>query len=253
VSLTQAEEATGVLVTELRETFGERLESVTLYGSVPRHESVLGISDINVLVILDEVILDDLRRISPIARHCVELGRSEPRLFGAEEFRRSADAFAIEMADLLEQRQVLYGRDPVAGVEVPRGALRHQLEHEIRARHIQLRAGLMVAAPLPAVVGGLLEDALPAHVCYLRAVLRLAGRSVPVSSEDVIRAACNVVGARPDAFLDAWGARKAGSTLVVAIDDPLVAGYLEIIECAIAWVDGQGSDRAPDRSPVAGD
>ena len=253
MSLTQAAEATGVLVTELRETFGERLESVTLYGSVPRHESVQGVSDINLLVILDEVVLDDLRRISPMARHCVELGRSEPRLFGAEEFRRSADAFAIEMADLLEQRQVLYGRDPVAGIEVPAESLRHQLEHEIRARHIQLRAGLMVAAPLPEAVGGLLEDGLPAYVCYLRAVLRLAGRSVPVSSEDVIRAASNVIGARPDSFLDAWGARKAGSTLVVAIDDPLVAGYLEIIERAIMWVDGQGSDRAPDRPPVAGD
>jgi hypothetical protein len=102
-------------------------------------------------------------------------------------------------------------------------------------------------------VGGLLEDGLPAYVCYLRAVLRLADRSVPDSSEDVIRAASNVVGARPDAFLDAWGARKAGSMVVVAIDDPLVAGYLEIIERAIAWVDGQGSDRAPERTPVAGD
>lgn len=244
MSVTQAGEATGVLVTELKEMFGERLESVVLYGSVPRHESVLGVSDINVLVILDEVRLDDLRRISPIARNCIELGRSEPRLFGAEEFRRSADAFAIEMADLLDQRQVLFGRDPVAGIEVPGAALRHQLEHEIRARHIQLRAGLMIAAPLPAAVGGLLEDALPAYVCYLRAVLRLAGRNVPVSSEDVIRAASNVIGARPDAFLDAWGSRKSGSTLVTAIDDPLVEGYLEIIDHAIAWVDRQGPNPA---------
>lgn len=244
MSVIQAGEATGMLVTELTETFGERLESVVLYGSVPRHESVLGVSDINLLVILDEVGLDDLRRISPIARHCVELGRSEPRLFGAEEFRRSADAFAIEMADLLDQRQVLFGTDPVAGIEVPGAALRHQLEHEIRARHIQLRAGLMISAPFPAAVGGLLEAALPAYVCYLRAVLRLAGRNVPVSSEDVIRAASNVIGANPDAFLDAWGARKAGATLVVAIDDPLVEGYLEIIERAIGWVDGHGQDPA---------
>jgi len=243
VSVRLTAEATAQLVTDLEESFGDRLESVVLYGSVPRHESVVGVSDINVLVILDEVSLDDLRRISPIARRCVERGRSEPRLFGADEFRRSADAFAIELADLLDQREVLFGRDPVAGVEVPAESLRHQLEHEIRARHIRLRAGLMIAAPLPAAVGGLLEEELPGFVCYLRSLLRLAGRSVPASSEDVIRAASNIIDAWPNAFLDAWGARRAGSTLEVAIDDPLVAGYMEVVEKAIAWVDGLGPDR----------
>jgi hypothetical protein len=204
---------------------------------VPRHESVSGVSDVNLLVIVDEVSISDLARISPAVRRWLDLGRAAPMLFGSDEFRRSADAFAIEMADLGDRREVVCGSDPMEGIEVPPEALRHQLEHEIRARHTQLREGLLIAAPLPQAVGALLEQALPSYVCYLRAILRLAGRNVPASSEDVIRAAANVIAASPDAFLDVWGARKAGASLEVAIEDPLLRGYVELVERAIRWVD----------------
>jgi hypothetical protein len=230
------------LVADLAATFGERLESIVLYGSVPRSESILGLSDINVLVLLDHVTLNDLRRASSIARSWLDLGRAAPMLFGLEEFRQSTDAFAIEMADLRDRREVVYGADPASDIVVPRQALRHQLEHELRARHAQLREGLMLAAPIPKSVGELLEQALPAFVCYLRAILRLAGRDVPAGSEDVIRAATNLVDARPDPFLDLWGARRAGLVPEIEIEDPLVEAYLEVVERSIDWVDGIGPD-----------
>jgi hypothetical protein len=239
-------EAISEAVEELIAAFGERLTSVVLYGSVPRRESVLGVSDINLLVLLDRVAFDDLRRMSAIARRWMDLGRAAPLLFGRDEFRQSTDAFAIEMADLLDRREVVYGEDPAVGLTVPRSALRHQLEHELRARHTQLREGLMLTAPVPAAVGELLERALPAFVCYLRAIVRLAGREVPAGSEDVIRAAANLVDARPDAFLDVWGARRAGFVPEIGIEDPLVEVYVEFVERCIDWVDGLRPDREAD-------
>ena len=235
--------ATSEVIEALIAEFGERLVSVVLYGSVPRRESVLGISDINLLVLLDRVTLDDLRCMSAIARRWVDLGRAAPMLFGREEFRRSSDAFAIELADLRDRREVLHGEDPVADLDLPRSALRHQLEHELRARHSQLREGLMLTAPVPSAVGELLERAIPAFVCYLRAILRLSGRDVPATSEDVIRAAANLVGARPDAFLDVWGARRAGFVPEIGMEDPIVEAYLELVERSIDWVDGLGPVR----------
>ncbi|MCL7957977.1 MAG: hypothetical protein M8860_01545 [marine benthic group bacterium] len=242
MSATRALVAKSEVVDGLAAEFGERLRSVVLYGSVPRQESILGVSDVNLLVLLDRVTLDDLRRLSSIARRCVDLGRAAPMLFGWDEFRQSTDAFAIEMADLQDGREIVYGQDPVVDLVVPREALRHQLEHEIRARHAQLREGLMLAAPIPAAVGELLEHGLPAFVCYLRSILRLAGREVPSTSEDVIRAAANLVDARPDAFLDVWGARRAGFVPEIDIEDPLVEAYIELVERSIVWVDQTGID-----------
>lgn len=244
MSSTRAVVANSEVVEGLTAEFAGRLRSVVLYGSVPRHESVLGVSDINLLILLDRVTLDDLRGVSSIARRWIDFGGAAPMLFGWDEFRRATDAFAIEMADLRDRREVLYGEDPVADLIVPRVALRHQLEHEIRARHAQLREGLMLTAPIPSGVGELLERALPAFVCYLRAILRLAGREVPATSEDVIRASANLVAARPDAFLDVWGARRAGFVPEIDIKDPIVEAYLELVERSIDWVDEFGRNSA---------
>ncbi len=224
-------------VAEVETLFGERLESIVLYGSVPRHEAVLGASDINLIVILDRVSVEDLERLAPVTRRWVSSGRATPMLFGAEEFRRSSDAFAMEMADMLDRREILFGRDPVAGLEVNLPAMRHQLEHEMRARRTQLREGMLVTAQDPGSVGDLLLRAIPAYVCYLRAILRLADRDISDSSEDVIRAAANVVDAAPEAFLSVWSWRKAGATPALRLTDPVVKGYDALVDQAIAWVD----------------
>ena len=89
---------------------------------------------LNLLILLDRVAFDDLSSMSAIARRWIDLGRAAPLLLGRDEFRQSTDAFAIEMADLLDRREVVYGEDPAVGLAVPRSALRHQLEHELRAR-----------------------------------------------------------------------------------------------------------------------
>jgi hypothetical protein len=69
---------------------------------------------------------------------------------------------------------------------------------------------------------------------------------VPASSEDVIRAAANLVDARPDAFLDVWGARRAGFVPEIGIEDPIVEVYVEFVERCIDWVDRLRPDREAD-------
>ena len=50
------------------ELFGERLRSALLYGSVARGEAIGGVSDINVLLLLDRLDPATLRAASPLAR-----------------------------------------------------------------------------------------------------------------------------------------------------------------------------------------
>lgn len=224
-------------VAEVETLFSDRLVSIVLYGSLPREEAVLGLSDVNLLVLLDSASTHDLLRLAPAARRWVSSGMATPLLFGAEEFRRSADAFAIEIADLKDRREILFGSDPVVDLDVPLSAMRHQIEHELRARRVQLHEGMLLAALNPEQVGELLLRTLPAFVCYLRAILRLAGRDVPDNSEDVIRAAANVIDAAPEPFLTVWSWRRAGAAPGLLLTDPVVEGYDRLIDLAIAWVD----------------
>ena len=82
----------------LAEAYGPALQSVILYGSVPRGDAVAGLSDINLLVVVERIHVPDLERVTPLARHWIVERRCAPMLIGADEWPRAGDAFAIAEA-----------------------------------------------------------------------------------------------------------------------------------------------------------
>lgn len=194
-------------VGELSTAMGDTLSSVVLFGSIPRGEAREGVSDVNLLLLLRAADRATLLRGAPVAqRWREEVG--VPLLFTPDEWRRSADVFPVEVADMLDHRRVLMGPDPLPGLEVSLEHMRLQVERELRGKIVQMRRGVFLAADHPADLGRLLLGAAPSLATYLRAVLRLAGQPVPASTADVIRAACPRVGAAAEPFLEVWGARE---------------------------------------------
>ncbi|HEU5209189.1 MAG TPA: hypothetical protein VFU06_07240 [Longimicrobiales bacterium] len=221
---------------ELERDFGSNLKSVLLFGSVARGEHIDGVSNINLLVLLDDLNAALLERAVFHAKRWRETG-AVPLLLEAHEWQRAADVFAIEIADMHDAHEVLAGEDPVTQHAVDRGALRTQAEHELRGKVMQLRSGLLAAAGEPELIGGLLMATLPSLATYLRAALRLAGETVPGHMEDVIAAGTRLVGARPDALLAAHRARVGRSTLRLRLTDELVESYHHAAERTAAYVD----------------
>ncbi|HEX7118759.1 MAG TPA: nucleotidyltransferase domain-containing protein [Longimicrobiales bacterium] len=229
----------------LHEKLGERLHSALLFGSVARGEAVQGVSDINVLVLLDRIDADALRAASPLARRWAKSGNTAPLLMAEEEWRRAADVFAIELADMRDAHRILHGRDPLAELEVDVASLRLQTERELRGKLLQLREGMLLAAEDEAAVGRLLLLALPSFVTYLRATLRLAGRDVPPRTPEVIEAAARLVESDPAPLLRTWEARTRRQPIRAGVDAPLVVGYYALAERTAAYVDHLSEPRTP--------
>jgi Nucleotidyltransferase domain len=225
------------LTTELEKAAAGALRSVVLYGSVARNEAVPGVSDINLLVLLDRANPVELGHLAPLVRRWAQAGNTAPLLLSWNEWRDGADAFAIEAADMRDAHQVLAGADPISGLEVHGAALRLQAERELRGKLIQLRTGMMLVAHRPSDIGRLLLTALPSFTTYLRAALRLGEGAAPAATANVIERGCRLVGAAPEALARCWDARKSGRGLKCALDDPLVAHYYEIAEKTVAYVD----------------
>ncbi|HEX6939582.1 MAG TPA: nucleotidyltransferase domain-containing protein [Longimicrobiales bacterium] len=221
----------------LRDTFGERLRGVLLYGSVARGEAIPGASDINVLVLLDRIDADVLTAGSPLARRWSKAGNAAPLFMAEDEWRRAADVFAIELADMRDAHEVLHGPDPLASLEVDRAALRLQTERELRGKLLQLREGMLLAAEEEEAVGRLLMVALPSFVTYLRATLRLAGRDAPLRTPDVLEEAGRLLEADPSPLARVWEARNRRQPIRVGVGDPLTRGYYALAERTAAFVD----------------
>ena len=63
------------IVRDWRDLFGERLRSGLLYGSVARGEYVPDVSDINVLLLVDEIDAAMLKRASSCTRKWIKKAR----------------------------------------------------------------------------------------------------------------------------------------------------------------------------------
>jgi len=232
-----AKAAAHAFASELREEFGLALRSATLFGSAARGEHIAGLSDVNVLLLFTDINAPTLARAAPVVRRHAAEGLN-PLPLEREEWERARDVFAIELLDMRDAREVLFGADPLDGVEVEPAALRLQAERELRAKLITLHGGLLQAADSPDAIGELLRRALPSFATYLRTALRLCGEAAPVSTRDAIIAGCERVGAEPEGLLAALDARLAPKRRwSVRLEDETVERYNDAVEKTATFVD----------------
>ncbi|CAN5846324.1 hypothetical protein BH23GEM9_BH23GEM9_04390 [soil metagenome] len=222
-------------VGELRSVAGQRLQSALLFGSAARGEWLEGISDVNVLVLVDVLDAPFLASLAPAVRAAFGRGVT-PLLMELDEWRRAADVFTIELADMKDASVTLHGDDPGASAQLQPGFMRLQAEREIRAKLLHLHAGMVMTADEPARLGQIFVHALPSLTTYMRTALRLAGRHVPGDSRTVIGDACVLADADPAPFLTVLDARRDAVALEIDLaHDPLAdafnTGALRLATC----------------------
>ncbi len=161
------------LIAQLRAVHGSALKAVVLYGSSASDEQIAGRSDLNVLEILESVTLGQLRQLGQTMRAWQEAGNPPVLSMTLDEWRRSADIFPMEYADILERHRVLDGELPMEGVTVHIPELRLQTEKEAMGKLLRLRRGVMVAGTDTDRQRALLRESFSALMVIFRAVLRL--------------------------------------------------------------------------------
>jgi hypothetical protein len=223
---------------EMQRVYGADLASVVLYGSAARGEYRPGVSDLNVLVLLGEVSPAALRRASDAARTWVSEGNPPPLMMSVDEWRGSADVWAIEVSDIRDAHLVLAGADPFAGSEIRLEDLRMQCERELKGKQIQLRERYLLFAGEPAELGQLLTRSFSTFLVLFRTVLRLSGEGGERDAETVVRRLAERVGFDPAPLLEVHRARSAGGEpLRPRADAPVVVGYLDAVSRVVDHVD----------------
>lgn len=222
---------------EMEGVFDTDLVSVVLYGSAARGEYRPGVSDLNVLVLLRELSPAALRAAGELARAWVADGNAPPLLLSADEWRRSVDVWAIEVADIRDAHLTLVGTDPFEGLQIRPEDLRLQCERELKGKQIQLRERYLLHAEQPDELGELLARSFSTFLVLFRTVLRLSGDGGERDAETVVRGVARLVGVDPAPMLEIHRARAAGHKLRPPADSPLVVGYLNAVSRVVDHVD----------------
>lgn len=168
--------------------------SAVLYGSGARDDFVPGRSDINLMLITDDLSPARLSALGGAFAAWRKSGYEPPLVILHSEWARATDVFPIEITDMRCDYEVLRGPDPVAGLHVAPVDLRHALEREFRGKLLRLRQGYIAAAGDEAVLGALAERSSSTFLVLLRALLVLLGRPVPHERVEVAGEAARAMG-----------------------------------------------------------
>jgi predicted nucleotidyltransferase len=214
------------LAKSLRESLGDALVSIIVYGSAARGEYKEGSSDLDVLVVVSDTTRDALVGIS----NALVLARSaagiETMLLTEEEILRAADVFPLFYEDIQKCHAVVFGRDPFDGLVISASHRRLRIEQELRDAQIRLRRAVIDGRGDERALGRVVARKLRQLRFPLRALLELSGVECQSHALDVVlQKACKRFGVdggqllrvsqKPEAAFDALTALLSGAIAVV--------------------------------------
>jgi hypothetical protein len=226
---------TEAYIDAIKSACGENLLSFVVYGSQASGDAVPGASDVNAMLVLREAHIGALRAIGQASRGWLKKGNPPPLIFTRERLAASADAFPIELSDMLAARKVLFGADPLEGVRIEPGHLRHALERELKGKLILLRNSYVSAAGDGKALCSVMTASLPSFLVLCRAALRLRSGSAPAAKLAAAAELGRTVGADVSSFGEIQAMRAGGGR--PADPEALFARYLGAVEALADAVD----------------
>ena len=168
--------------------------AAVLFGSAARGQHIPGWSDINLLLVLPAITVDSLRAAGPAFRRWREEAGALPLLFTDAEWRRSADAYPLEFAEMRACYEVVRGADPLVGLVVRHHELRAAIERELRGKLMRLRQAWAVASDDNDQMSELLRRSAGSIMLLCRGLVILVGEAPPAEPTALVAAAARIAG-----------------------------------------------------------
>jgi hypothetical protein len=169
------DQAVGALRTEL----GDNLYSCCLYGSAVRGNAIEGVSDLNLLIILNQ---SNAAAHLAVARAIGGQSRIDPFVLARRGFERSVRAFATKFASIHRNYRVLHGADPLAELKVDAALEKFLCEQAVRNLRLRLVYSFITRQQHQAYDRFLVRNVTGMIVQFSEA-LRLGGIAMPAAFE----------------------------------------------------------------------
>ncbi|HEV3220034.1 MAG TPA: hypothetical protein VGZ48_09695 [Candidatus Acidoferrales bacterium] len=224
-------------VKRLRDSAGENLKSVILFGSSVTGEFQAQHSHLNLLCIVEHADVAQLDALQPVVDWWLRKGNPEPRIFTSEELKRSADIFAIEFLDMKERHRVLFGEDVLNKLSVPLRYHKLQVERELRTNSLRLRQTILAAPSKVKARLGIMVASVSSFTALFRHALIALGEPPAADKRDAVDRIARIADGNPNGFLTILdfreGKRKENEIEVAET----LKNYVELIEKVTNEVD----------------
>lgn len=240
-----------IFADQMANVLGDNLRSLIMFGSAVRGGFGPGHAEVNLLLIVNDASMSALRPIGRAITDWVKRRFPAPLIFTEREWRASTDVFPMEIEDMRDAHELLYGADPFDGLDTSREQLRHELEHEIRGKLLQLRAEYAAVAADGKAITGLLIDSAGTFFVLMRGTVRLTGETPAENPLALVKMASEAAGLDASAF--DWVVDKIAGRKVRALKpyDDIGARYVDELEKLAHFVDRYDEWTAASPAPAA--
>ncbi len=222
---------------EVGKAFKQELISLMVYGSAAVNDHQQGSSDINILVVVNDITMDVLDRLRKLIRPLAKAGVNTPLLMTKEHIERSSDVFPIEFLEIKEKHLVLQGEDMFAHLEIETTNLRHECEHELKGRLLRLRQSYLEVGEHVKELKDLLVAAHQANLPSFRTALRLKGIVPPLAKEAVLESLAATFGLNKEVFVKLKLLKQGDLKLTFPMLRGLLETYLHEVEKVARAID----------------
>ena len=214
------------MLRHLKEIMGDDLLGLAVFGSAAGDRYIKGRSDINLMILTADGSGHRLSRLMDFYQRWAPAMVAVPVVVTPNYLASSKDVFPIEFLVMAAEHKLIFGQDPLAGLQINPVHLRLQLERELKAKLMAMRSRLLVSGGKKEELKGLMTDALPAFTALFKAYLHLTKGGFPLHPASVLEA-MNEAGVELGAF-QKMGRVKIGDLKLSAVE------MSELVENALA-------------------
>jgi len=225
------------IVGDLKEVYGEALQSVILYGSGARGDYVPGKSDINFLVVVSGGEADNLEKLLSRIPKWKKRAVATPVIMTKALIGSSVDVYPVEFLNMQRHYEVVYGEDVLGGLVFERRALRLQCERELKGKLLLLRTGYLETAGRAEELQRLLAASITAFLSVFNALLHMQGKEAPRGRREIVAAMADAYGIDAGPFLRCIELREGRKGLPLAELNAVFRPYTQEIAKLTAIVD----------------
>ena len=174
---------------QMRDSLGEQLVSVILYGGLAKGEYAPTSSDVNVMLVVNDVTVEELdKAASPVRQGMRDFGLTV-MVMSENGLRRSTDVFPIKFMDMQRHHRVLWGKDVLADLPIANDHLRLRCEQEIKNLLLRLRQFYLQRRHRTELIESTLNRAVSSFLTSLNVLVLLKTGHAPTGKSAIAEAA----------------------------------------------------------------
>ncbi len=189
-------------IQDIKKVFNQRLKSVFIYGSKANIETDKLTSDIDIMVIAENVTGDDLKKCAPAVKKWMGTGcpcrifdkekNPLPVFMGEREWFNSTDVYAMEYSDIKDNHRIIYGENLISSINIKKEDLRLQCEAEMKNLLMRFRKHYLLFSNNPKEINNALFAVTKTINAIFKAILRLQEIEVSKSAYANLNKICEI-------------------------------------------------------------